>query len=137
MKRAKKIRFEAEIIMGHKNIAAVLVPFAPERVWGSEPVLVDGYLKKKKMPAHLVTGTLDGTPFEGWIGHRWGRRFIIVDQALRKRAGVAVGDVVEMVVSECRRAAPEPPAPASGTRSPSRGRRSSSAPGRRARSRAR
>ena len=137
MNRAgKKIRFEAELIMGHKNIAAVLVPFAPERVWGSPPVPVDGYLKKP-MPAHLVEGTLDGTPFEGWIGKRWGRRFIIVDQALRTRAGVAVGDVVEIVVSERRRAAPEPPAPASGTRSPSRARPRSSAPVRRARSRAR
>ena len=82
-------------------------------------------------------GTIDGTPFEGWIGKRWGRHFIIVDQALRKRAGVAVGDVVELVVSARRPEAPAPRGPASGTRSPSRARPRSSAPARRARSRAR
>lgn len=35
----KKLRFEAELLMGHKNIAAVLVPFAPERVWKTTPVM--------------------------------------------------------------------------------------------------
>jgi len=134
---AKKVRFEAELIMGHKNIAAVLVPFSPERVWKSTPVLVAAPYARKPQAAHLVSGTMDGTPFDGWIGKRWGRHFIIVDQALRKKAGVAVGDVVEVVVSARRRGAPAPPAPASGTRSPSRARPRSSAPVRRARSRAR
>ena len=134
---AKKVRFESELIMGHKNIAAVLVPFSPERVWKSTPVMVDAPYSRKPQAAHLVAGTLDGTPFEGWIGKRWGRRFIIVDQALRKRAGVAVGDVVELVVSARRPEAPAPRGPASGTRSPSRARPRSSAPARRARSRAR
>jgi hypothetical protein len=133
----KKVRFEAELIMGHKNIAAVLVPFAPEHALGTRPVLVDAPYSRKPQEAHLVEGTLDGTPFEGWIGKRWGRHFIIVDQALRKRAGVAIGDLVELVVSARRRGAPAPPAPASGTRSPSRARPRSSAPARRARSRAR
>lgn len=107
----KKVRFEAELIMGHKNIAAVIVPFAPERVWGTQPVPVQAYLKKP-LPGHLVRGTLDGTPFDGWIGKRWGRRFIIVDQALRTRAGVSVGDVVEIVV-EPRTQAPPPGKPPS------------------------
>ncbi len=137
----KVVRFESELMMGHKNIAAVLVPFAPERVWKSRPVLVDAPYARKPQEAHLVRGTIDGTPFDGWIGKRWGRRFIIVDQALRKRAGVAIGDVVEIVVapraSERRPGAPAPRGRASGTRSPSRGRPRSSAPGRRARSRAR
>ena len=134
---AKKMRFQAELIMGHKNIAAVLVPFAPERVWKSTPVLIDAPYSRKKQEAHLVAGTIDGTPFDGWIGKRWGRRFIIIDQALRRRAGVAVGDVVEIAVSERRPEAPAPRGPASGTRSPSRARPRSSAPARRARSRAR
>jgi hypothetical protein len=99
---AKKVRFESELIMGHKNIAAVLVPFAPERVWKSRPVMIDAPYSRKKQEAYLVAGTIDGTPFEGWIGKRWGRRFIIVDQALRKLAGVKVGDVVELVVQPGR-----------------------------------
>ncbi len=133
----KTLRFEAEIFMGHKNVVALIVPFSPERVWGTKPVGVAANFSKSKVPAHLVAGTIDGTPFEGWIGKRRGRYFMVVDQALRARAGVAVGDVVEVVVSERRREEPEPPAPASGTRSPSRARPRSSGPGRRARSRAR
>ena len=133
----KKVRFEAELIMGHKNIAAVLVPFSPERVWKSTAVLVDAPYSQRPQAAHLVAGTIDGTPFDGWIGKRWGRHFLIVDQALRKRAGVAVGDVVELVLSARRPEAPAPRGPASGTRSPSRGRPRSSGPARRARSRAR
>ena len=95
----KKMRFQTELIMGHKNIAAVLVPFSPERVWKSTPVMLAAPYSKKPQAAHLVTGTIDGTRFEGWIGKRWGRHFIIVDQALRKRAGVSVGDVVEIIVA--------------------------------------
>ena len=95
----KKLRFEAELIMGHKNIAAVLVPFAPERVWKSTPVKVDAPYSRKPQEAYLVCGTIDGTPFDGWIGKRRGRRFIIIDQALRKRADVTIGDVVEIVVA--------------------------------------
>jgi hypothetical protein len=98
----KKLRFEAELIMGHKNIAAVLVPFAPERVWTSTPVKVDAPYSRKPQDAHLVRGTIDGTPFDGWIGKRRGRRFIIIDQALRKRAGVTIGDVVEVTVEPRR-----------------------------------
>ena len=106
----KKLRFEAELIMGHKNIAAVLVPFAPERVWRATPTIVEAPYSRKPQAAHLVSGTIDGTPFDGWIGKRWGRRFIIIDQALRKRAAVAIGDIVELVVTP--RAAPPPKTPA-------------------------
>jgi uncharacterized protein DUF1905 len=132
----KKMRFQTELIMGHKNIAAVLVPFAPERVWKSTPVMIDAPYSQRPQAAYLVAGTIDGTPFDGWIGKRWGRHFIIVDQALRKRANVAVGDVVELVVAPRASAAPKAPARpsrASGTRSPSRARPRSSGPGRRAR----
>ena len=94
----KRVTFETELIMGHKNIAAVLVPFAPERVWKTASVKVDAPYSRKPQDAYLVRGTIDGTAFEGWIGKRRGRRFIIVDQALRKRAGVSVGDLVEIVV---------------------------------------
>ena len=38
------------------------------------------------------------TPNPGWIGHRWGRYFIILDPALRKAARAAVGDTVDIVV---------------------------------------
>jgi hypothetical protein len=44
----------------------------------------------------LVTGSMNGAKFDGWIGFRWGRYFIIVDAARRKGAKVEVGDPVEV-----------------------------------------
>jgi hypothetical protein len=102
----KRVTFETELIMGHKNIAAVLVPFAPERVWKATPVKIDAPYSRKPQDAYLVRATIDGTPFDGWIGKRWGRRFIIIDQALRKRAAVSIGDLVEVTVEP--RSAPAP-----------------------------
>jgi hypothetical protein len=107
----KPVTFETELIMGHKNIAAVLVPFAPERVWKSTAVKVDAPYSRKPQDAYLVRGTIDGTPFDGWIGKRRGRRFIIIDQALRKSAGVTIGDIVELTVEPRSKASPPNPTP--------------------------
>jgi hypothetical protein len=42
---------------------------------------------------------LNGHPFGGWIGHRWGRFFILVDEDLQRAAKVAVGDTVAVEVA--------------------------------------
>jgi hypothetical protein len=44
-----------------------------------------------------VTG-MGKARFEGYIGYRWGRFFIIIEPALRSAAKVAVGDTLNMVV---------------------------------------
>ena len=86
--------FQAEILDGHKG-AAIIVPFDPAKTWKVEPAAVPAPWKK----GYLVEGTMNRTPFESWIGHRWGRFFILVDQAQQKRIRAKVGDVVAVAVS--------------------------------------
>jgi hypothetical protein len=46
----------------------------------------------------LVTGTVNGVRFDGYIGRRWCRFFIIIERGLRDAAKVSVGDTLTMVV---------------------------------------
>jgi|RhiMethySRZTD1v2_1073278.scaffolds.fasta_scaffold1369365_2 hypothetical protein len=91
----KMARFKAEILMGHKG-AAVIVPFDPEEVWGIAPSKVSDVPGGKQ--GFLVRGTLAGTRFQGWIGQRWGRRFVLTDGELLEKSGAKVGDTVELVL---------------------------------------
>jgi uncharacterized protein DUF1905 len=101
MKRAReRIQFRAELIAGHKGVIAAIVPFDPEVAWGRPAIALDA-----RRRGWLVAGKLDGVAFDGWIGHRWGRFFIIVDEALRSAARVAAGDTVEVVVAPTARGA--------------------------------
>jgi Domain of unknown function (DUF1905) len=98
-KRTSKVRFEAELIEGHKGVTPVSVPFDPEEQWGSPPVRLDA-----RRDGWLVRGKANGTPFEGYIGVRWGRFFLIVDAELRATLDVNVGDVLSIVVEPTMRA---------------------------------
>jgi hypothetical protein len=86
--------FVAELLMGHKG-AAVIVPFDPGAVWGTSPV-THGVLPWRT--GHLVRGFVNGVPFEGWIGRRWGRFFLLVDEELQRQAGAGIGDMLQVVV---------------------------------------
>jgi hypothetical protein len=88
-----KLRFEAELIEGHKGVTVVLVPFDPEESWSRKPLRLD-----LRRHGWLVTGSANGIKFDGYIGERWNRFFIIIDRSLREAAQVAVGDTLEMVV---------------------------------------
>jgi len=86
--------FHAQILDGHKG-AAVIVPFDPAKMWHVELAAVPAPWKK----GYLVSGKINRTCFEGWIGNRWGRNFILVDDELLKKARAKIGDVVRMTVS--------------------------------------
>ncbi len=88
-----KARFSTELIQGHKGVTAAIVPFDPEAVWKQRPVKLD-----PRREGWLIQGTANKAPFEGWIGLRWGRYFIIVDAGLRKAANAKVGDTIAFVV---------------------------------------
>jgi hypothetical protein len=88
-----RARFEAELVEGHKGVTVVLVPFDPERAWSRKPMRLAG-----RRHGWLVRGTLDGVAFDGYIGERWGRFFIIVERALQKAAAISIGEPVVLVV---------------------------------------
>ena|SRR5215468_11072813 len=90
----RRARFEAPLFEGHKGVTGVLVPFDPVEVWHAPPVRLAG-----RRHGWLVTGTANGARFDGYIGERWNRFFITLDEALRAAAGVGVGDPVTMVVA--------------------------------------
>ena len=92
----KKRRFKAELESGHKG-AALIVPFDPEEAWGVAPQPVVSKIYGKR-PGYIVKGTLNGHPFEGWIGHRWKRFFILVDEDLQEAAGLSVGDMIDVSI---------------------------------------
>jgi hypothetical protein len=91
--------FSAELVAGHNGVTVVIVPFDPEAQWRQKPVRLDA-----RRHGWLVEGLVNGVPFEGYIGERWGRFFIIVEPALREVAEVAVGDTLSIVVKPTRKA---------------------------------
>ena len=90
----RRARFEAPLFEGHKGVTGVLVPFDPVDLWHAPPVRLAG-----RRHGWLVNGTANGARFDGYIGERWNRFFITLDEALRDAAGVAVGDLVTMVIA--------------------------------------
>jgi len=96
----KKDRFTATILEGHKE-AAFEVPFDPAEHWGIPPRPLWAGRR-----GHHVRGTLDGTSFESVVVPRSRKFFVRVDDALRKAAGVAIGDSVKVSLE------PRDPAPA-------------------------
>jgi hypothetical protein len=88
-----KARFEAALFEGHKGVSAVLVPFDPEKLWDLKPVKL-----APRRDGWLVTGTVNRVRFDGYIGFRWGRFFIIIEPELRSAAAVVVGDTLSVVV---------------------------------------
>jgi Domain of unknown function (DUF1905) len=90
----KSKRFETELIEGHKGVVAAIIPFDPETSWRRRPVALAG--RRHGWP---VTGTLNGKRLEGYIGERWGRFFIMIEDSLRERAAVDIGDTVNLVLA--------------------------------------
>jgi hypothetical protein len=87
-------RFEAPLVEGHKGVTVVLVPFDPVEVWHAPPVRLAG-----RRHGWLVTGTANGARFDGYVGERWNRFFITLDEGLRAAAKTWVGSPVTMVIS--------------------------------------
>jgi hypothetical protein len=85
--------FEAELFQGHKGVTAVIVPFDPEELWNAKPVRLEG-----RRHGWLVKGTIGGVPFDGYIGLRWDRFFIMVEPALLAKAKARVGQTLKVEV---------------------------------------
>lgn len=122
---ADKAEFEAELIEGHKGVTAVIVPFDPEEGWSQKPIRLDS-----RRHGWLITGSVNGVRFDGYIGERWGRFFITIDRELRDKAGISVGDKLKLIVqpTATRRAFEQAVAQSKGTTAPRKPRPDAVAP---------
>ena len=93
MPRTRAQTFEAEVVVGHKDVHVVIVPFDPEEAFARKPVRLAG-----RRHGWLVEGTLNGIAFDGYVGERWGRFFVALDAELREQADVGAGDVATVVL---------------------------------------
>jgi hypothetical protein len=91
-------KFTATIDVGHDDVHYVEVPFHPKDEWQLEPVKIPRPKDPRGGKGWLVSGTIEGVKFEGHIGHRYGRTYLILDETLRKLAGVSAGDNVTIAV---------------------------------------
>jgi len=92
-----KARFKSPLTLGHKGVNAVLIPFDPEDVWRQKPFRLAG--RRHGWP---VKGTANGKRFHGYIGDRWGRFFIILNEQLVSAAKLSAGDEVSLVIEPTR-----------------------------------
>ena len=93
MTTAVQRRFPAIVRIGHGAQCAVEVPFDPGREWGLGPGPVfpgrNGY---------LVSASLGGTWFDGFVVPRMKRWWLLVDRAVLDAAGVDVGQDADVRV---------------------------------------
>jgi hypothetical protein len=76
----KKMKFEAKIFEGHKELIAIHLPLKPETVWG-------------KQDRYFIKGQVKKCRFEGEIGFRRGFYYFLFEEPLLKKADLAPGDV--------------------------------------------
>jgi hypothetical protein len=89
-----KKRFDAELILGHKGVVAALVPFDPEVTFRRKPTRLAG--RRHGWP---VRASVNGASFDGYVGERWGRFFLALDEMVRSTADVSEGDTVSIEVT--------------------------------------
>lgn len=77
--------FRAEIVRTERGHVRVPLPFDPREAWG-------------RKPRHYVTGTVNGTPFDGSVGFAGGGAFVVLNAAFRTAAAVEPGDTVDVVL---------------------------------------
>jgi hypothetical protein len=89
----KRKRFKAEVRSGHKEQHAVEVPFDPAWAWDTDPKSL--WPERK---GHGVKGKLNGCAFESFIVPRSGKFWMLIDESLKQKAKVSVGDTVNVSV---------------------------------------
>jgi len=87
------MKFEAKVFEGHKRLIAIHLPLDPATIWG-------------KQPRYFVKGTVKKCRIEGEIGYRRGFHYMLLEEALLKKAKMAPGDLV-LFTLEPRRPSPE------------------------------
>jgi hypothetical protein len=93
-------RFRAEVEVGHKDTHVVIAPFDPTAVWASlTPVPTPLEHDPREGNGWRVHGHVAGALFDGYVGRRYGRTFIVLTPAFRGAAGIHAGDTVDVVIA--------------------------------------
>lgn len=90
--KAKKKKFKAEVLSGHKE-DAVEVPVDPDKEWGiaAKPLW-------RERRGHLVNATVNGFSFESSIVPRQKKFYLPIDAEAKKSAGVSAGAVAQVAL---------------------------------------
>ena len=89
----KQRKFKAEVLSGHKEQQAVEVPFDPAWAWGIDPKPM-----RRGRNGHEVKGELNGCAFESFVVPRSKKFWMLIDERLKRKAKVSVGDVVKVSI---------------------------------------
>jgi Domain of unknown function (DUF1905) len=81
----KKMKFEAKIFEEHKELIAIHLPLDPARVWG-------------KQERYFIKGTIGKCPLIGEVGLRRGHHYMLLEEALLKKAKLEPGDTALFVL---------------------------------------
>jgi len=89
----KQQSFEAVLLSGHKQDAGELL-VDPAVEWDSRAVPIATGRR-----GHRVSGRINDVAFEGWVVARSKRHYVLVEDEVRERAGVAAGDRVRVMLA--------------------------------------
>lgn len=78
-------KFATAVESGHKGLVYIRIPFDPSVTWDVRP-------------RHFVRGSLNGCAFEGEVGFRRRKFYMLLDEELQRAAKLSPGDNVEVAV---------------------------------------
>jgi hypothetical protein len=78
-------KFEAAVEVGHMELRYIRIPFDPAVTWEARP-------------RHFVRGSLNGCDFEGEIGFRRRKFYMLLDEELQRVAKLSPGETVQVAV---------------------------------------
>ena|SRR5690242_10692716 len=78
-------KFATAVEVGHMGMVYIRIPFDPSMTWDARP-------------RHFVRGRLNGCPFEGEVGFRRRKFYMLLDEELQRAAKLSPGDSVEVAM---------------------------------------
>jgi hypothetical protein len=78
-------KFETVVEAGHMGLVYIQLPFDPSVAWDVRP-------------RHFVQGRVNGSPFEGEVGFRRRKFYMLLDEELQRVAKLSPGSAVEVVM---------------------------------------
>jgi hypothetical protein len=92
MKRTKTVRFESEVLDGHKGLAFEL-PFSPPTRWGLSEVAL-----RPARRGYRVQGSVNAVRFESVVVPRAKRFWLLVTDEMKKAGRLRAGSSVRVSV---------------------------------------